>query len=75
MKKVVCSIMLIILLFVLTGCSSITNTYVKANDDIWRWTVVKVDLSSEAKLDRSHPYDLVYTDDGIDVTFHFIIEE
>lgn len=75
MKKIVCIIMLVILLFVLTGCSNTPNAYVRANDDIWRWTAVQVDLSSEAKIDRSHPYDLVYTDDGIDVTFHFIIKE
>ena len=75
MKGIVYAIMGAILLFVGVICFSTRNAYVKANDDIWKWTSVQVDLSSEAKIDRSRPYDLTYTDDGIDVIFHFIIEE
>ena len=66
--------MLIVLLMILTGCS-LPNSYVAMNDTMWRDTIIRVQIDDNYVIDRSHPYDLLDVEDGIDVTVHFVKRE
>lgn len=65
----------IILLFVVTICfAGCANVYARVNDSIWREDAIIVDIDDNMIIDRSHPYDISYNDNGVDVTFHFVKE-
>lgn len=72
-KKIVLLMLLIVALLL---CCSCEYSYVQANDTIWAKDRVRLDLD-EVELNRSHPYDIIYTENGRDIVFHFLnkIEE
>lgn len=73
MKKIV---LLMLLIAALLLCCSCENSYVQTNDSIWADGKIRINLDNVA-LDRSHPYDIIDTEDGKDVVVHFLnkIEE
>ena len=71
MRKFISIILLPVLILCFTGCA---NTYARVNDSIWDADAILVDINDDMIIDRSHPYDISYNDNGVDVTFHFVKE-
>ena len=71
MKKCISIILLIVIILCFAGCA---NTYARANDSIWEADKILVDIDDGMIIDRSHPYDIIYNENGVDVTFHFVKE-
>ena len=74
MKKIVLAALLIVSTLCLSGCD-LSNSYVQTNDTIFRNTIIRVQIDDNYVVNRSHPYDIIDLENGIDVTVHFIPRE
>jgi len=69
MKKILCIAALLLILPMVLGCDdNYTEIYIYPSSES---NAVRIDLPGH-DLDKSSPYEIIYTDDGCDVIIHFI---
>lgn len=73
-KKYACCVLVIMLVAcVLAGCTYRASIII--HDGQLESQATSVSLGTEYLLNRKEPYEMNYTDTGVDVTIHFLIKD
>mgnify|MGYP000884139180 CR=1 FL=1 len=67
--KIIFVTCLAIILLMLSGC--VRNAYISICPSSWDYNIKIIDINDKYILNDSHPYDIIETNNGIDVVLHF----
>lgn len=73
MKNVVCVLVFALVACVLSGCTY--RAGITISDGKLEGIPTKISLGTEYLLNRKAPYEMSYTDSGVDVIIHFLIKD
>lgn len=74
-KKILLLSLMLLLVFSLAGCEG-ANPYITVQNNGWTYSSYNRDIQIDKGyiMDQSHSYDIIQTEEGIDVVIHYLKE-
>jgi hypothetical protein len=71
-KKIIILFLLLISLLTLAACDG-TNPYIQVQNNNWTYSSYnrEIQIDKGYEMDQSHSYDIIETENGIDVIIHY----
>ncbi len=71
MKKLVITIIIMLIALTLCGCEDANHPNVIISPTMWRFDEIFIPVGDGYEYKPTNPYDIVETEEGIDVLVHF----
>jgi len=72
MKPLIITVLSVFLMYALCGCGEM-YPYIEVRSNCWNYSAYnrEIQIGSQYAMNQSHPYDLVETEQCVDVIIHF----